>query len=48
MVCICKFDMIEGWIFFFEDDDSGITVGLLKVLHDYKLICWEIMAPMMV
>lgn len=48
MVCIYRFDIMEGWIFFFEEDESGITDGLLKVLHDWRLIYWDIMAPIIV
>lgn len=48
IVCICILVIMEGCMFFFEDEDSGITWGLLKVLQDCRLIYWEIMAPIMV
>jgi hypothetical protein len=31
--------------FFFEEDESGITVGLLNVLQDCKLIYYVIIMP---
>lgn len=34
--CFTKFADVA---FFFEEDESGMTVGLLKVLQDCKLIC---------
>ena len=30
---------------FLDDDESGMTVGLLKVLHDCRLICCVIIIP---
>lgn len=30
---------------FFEEDESGMTVGLLKVLHDCRLIYCVIIIP---
>ena len=30
---------------FLDEDESGMTVGLLKVLHDYRLIYCVIIMP---
>ena len=46
IVYICKFYIIEG-LFFLEEDESGMTEGLLKVLQDYRLICCVIIVPAM-